>query len=145
MIETNLNKIGSLLWIAFFLTSCGELDIKNIERRVEIESKVVGRYAINIERSQLKPYENTDRDYTIEFRSNKRFVLSRQVPFLADSIGRWRYVVGNGVAYLELNFDRYGQTQQALRDAGSIIIVYPQPRKGMKQIKELVFTRIFEP
>ena len=90
--------------------------------------KLLGRYEIDSVRTRLLDYDSLIRNIgviEIEFRSDSTFIISRKVPFIYDSVGKW--VAGDG--------DPYSLNQMGFKDfnyfkGSHINFINPYHEKG---------------
>ena len=76
--------------MAFLLQSCGYFLPDTILR--ERKRKQIGKYVIDMERTEWGEYEaekDNYKDLTIVFKKDKTFEVNRTVPFLLDTTGRY--------------------------------------------------------
>lgn len=119
--------------------------------------RLLGRYEIDIERTRLLDYDSlmlVTGGVEIEFYSDSTFIISKKVPFIYDSVGRW--VAGDGDPY-SLNqmgfkdFDYFEGSHinfiNPYQDKGDTIIMIDAtlPQKGKKGLRNVYFKKLDTP
>ena len=116
---------------------CGHFTPKNQQYIRDRELEIVGTYSKDPSQLLERPYQNYDTSWRFIFRPDKTFSVTRQLPFIVDTVGSWKYVYGDRSSYLQLKFGNTIIAQQVLIDSSELIIPIPQPFLKNRQIEEL--------
>jgi hypothetical protein len=127
-----------LVYFLLFALACNSSEKEKFIR--DVESRVVGTYYLDTTNSILGSYSNLDTDWEVMFTPDKHFYFSESLPYLIDTVGTWKYVFENDVAYLLMEF-RSGGDEQVLTDSNYLILKSPQARKANLPVKEIVLRK----
>ena len=124
-----------LIFISVFLTIFffSQYSNKTHEGRIKTFNQLIGSYQLDIAQTKLGSFEKDSTIYKnliFTFKSDSTFYVNMRVPFLHDTLGKWR--AGNYSEWCWLFFENFGYTKNMYHDTNPGGIQFTRPyEKGL--------------
>lgn len=132
-----MKKFASIILFLAIGYGCGHFTPENQRYIRDREAEIIGTYTKAPTQALDKPYQDYDTNWRVTFKPNHTFSFTRQLPFIVDTAGSWKYIYGDRISYLQLKFGNTIIAQEVLIESGELIFPTPQPFLKNKQIEEL--------
>jgi energy-coupling factor transporter transmembrane protein EcfT len=104
------------------------------------ESRLVGEYKLNINKSKLNGYEPQEYDSIILFiQGTNDFHLTKDVSFMYGKFGTWKYRSFSEGGYAELKFSNGHREQFSATSDKGIVFYFPKTKRRRNSSEKIVF------
>lgn len=150
-IKNSVNKIAISGFIVFVFIGCG-----NNAGRQQTFKELIGSYVLDLDKTKLegsyKKDSDTYKNLLITFLPDSTFKMNMKVPFMYDSIGRWKagnvnewcWLLFDNFKYDERNENSGSQFTRPYREKSDtfFLINAATPRDNEKTISDIYFKKI---